>query len=96
MITHLALQQFQKGNEVNFDLLLSIPLKDRIPGLVDEYRRKRIHQMLYLMMKEFNYSIALPKAKKLTETKMSITACELMLLAEEDYLALEDIILFFE
>lgn len=96
MITHLAMQQFQQGNEVNFDLLLSIPLKDRIPGLVNEYGRKRIHQMLYMMVKQFNMSLALPKAKKLTETKMSVAACELLLLAEEDNLALEDIILFLE
>jgi hypothetical protein len=96
MITHLALQQFQQGNEINFDHLLSIPLNDRIPGLINEYGRKRIHQMLYMMVKQFNLSLALPRAKKLTETKMSIAACEFLLLAEEDHLALEDIIVFLE
>jgi hypothetical protein len=94
MITHLALQQFQVDNEIGFERLLAIPVKDRIPGLINEYGRKRIHHMLYMMVKEFNYSLALPRAKKLTETKMSVAACEFLLLAEEDYLALEDIIVF--
>lgn len=96
MITHLAVQQFQQDNEIQFDRLLSIPVKDRIPAMINEYGRKRIHQMLYMMVKEFNYRIALPKAKKLTETKMSVAACEFLLIAEEDYLALEDFIVFLE
>jgi hypothetical protein len=96
VIANLALQQYVKKDKPDFELLLSIPLTERIPGLIKEYGLKRMHKLVKLVLQEFCYSIALPKSKKLTETKMSVCACDLILVAEEDQLSLEDLIVFFE
>jgi hypothetical protein len=96
VIANLALQQYAKKDKADFELLLSIPLQERIPGLVGEYGLKRMHKLIKLILQEFCYSIALPKSKKLTETKISVCACDLILAAEEDQLSLEDLIVFFE
>ncbi len=96
VIANLALQQYVKEDKADFELLLSIPLQERIPGLVAEYGLKRMHKLVKLILQEFCYSVALPKSKKLTETKTSVCACDLILAAEEDQLSLEDLIVFFE
>ncbi|MGN6166421.1 MAG: hypothetical protein ACTHOF_17955 [Flavisolibacter sp.] len=96
VIANLALQQYAKKNTADFELLLSIPLQERIPGLIGEYGLKRMHKLIKLLLQEFCYSIALPKSKKLTETKIAVCACDLILAAEEDQLSLEDLIVFFE
>lgn len=96
LIASLALQQYSTANGANFEALLSIPLSERIPALVSEYGLKRMHRLIKLMLNEFCYSIALPKSKKLTETKNSVIACDLILVADEDQLSMEDLIVFFE
>jgi hypothetical protein len=96
VIANLALQQYVKKDKPDFELLLSISLAERIPGLIREYGLKRMHKLIKLVLQEFCYSIALPKSKKLTETKTSVCACDLILVAEEDQLSLEDLIVFFE
>lgn len=96
VIANLALQQYAKKDKADFELLLSIPLPERIPGLVGEYGLKRMHKLIKLILQEFCYSIPLPKSKKLTEIKVSVCACDLILAAEEDQLSLEDLIVFFE
>ena len=96
VIANLALQQYVKKGQAEFELLLSIPLPERIPGLISEYGLKRMHKLIKMILQEFCYSIALPKSKKLTETKTSACACDLILVAEEDQLSLEDLIVFFE
>ena len=96
IITNLVLQNYQKDGNVKFDALLSIPLSERIPALIESYGKKTVHRLLVMILKEFNNKLVLPKAKKLTETKISIAACELMLTAYEDQLALEDVILFLQ
>lgn len=96
VIANLALQQYAKKDKPDFEFLLSIPLTERIPGLIGEYGLKRMHKLLKLILQEFCYSIALPKSKKLTETKMAVCACDLILVADEDQLSLEDLIVFFE
>ena len=96
VIANLALQQYAKKNTADFEHLLSIPLQERIPGLIGEYGLKRMHKLIKLLLQEFCYSIALPKSKKLTETKIAVCACDFILAAEEDQLSLEDLIVFFE
>jgi hypothetical protein len=49
-----------------------------------------------VMLKEFCYAIKLPKSRKLTETGNKACACDLIIAAQEDYLSLEDVVLFFE
>lgn len=96
LIASLALQQYATADGVNFEALLSIPLTERIPGLITEYGLKRMHRLIKTVLNEFCYSIALPKSKKLTETKTSVVSCDLILVADEDQLSMEDLIVFFE
>jgi hypothetical protein len=96
LIASLALQQYSTADGANFEALLSIPLSERVPGLIHEYGLKRMHRLIKTVLSEFCYSIVLPKSKKLTETKISVVACDLILVAEEDQLSMEDLIVFFE
>jgi len=96
LIANLALQQYATADGANFEALLSIPLSERIPGLIGEYGLKRMHKLIKTILNEFCYSIALPKSKKLTEIKTSVVSCDLILVADEDQLSMEDLIVFFE
>lgn len=96
LMANLVSQQFQKNDETSFEQLLAIPLTERIPSLVTEYGLKRMHKLVKTILQEFCISINLPKSRKLTETRTSVCACDLILAAHEDQLALEDLILFFE
>lgn len=96
LIANLALQQYSTTGGANFEMLLSIPLSERVPALINEYGLKRMHRLMKTMLNEFCYSITLPKSKKLTETKTSVIACDLILIADEDQLSMEDLIVFFE
>lgn len=96
LIASLAVKQFSTSEGANFEALLSIPLNERIPALINEYGLKRMHRLIKTILIEFCHSIALPKSKKLTETKISVVACDLILVADEDQLSMEDLIVFFE
>lgn len=95
LITSLVHQQYTKDGEIRYDLLQAIALEDRIPALMTDFGVKRMHHMLLMMVRAFCFSLPITKAKKLTDTKMSAVACDLMVAAQEDSLALEDVILFF-
>ncbi|HEU4470311.1 MAG TPA: hypothetical protein VFR58_04450 [Flavisolibacter sp.] len=96
LIASLAIQQHTRTGEVCYEQLLSIPLNERIPGLVAGYGLKRMHQLVKTVLQEFCHSVDLPRSKKLTETRISVVACDLILAGGEDQLALEDLIVFFE
>lgn len=96
LIAGLAVKQYSTANGANFETLLSIPLTERIPALIKEYGLKRMHRLVKKILNEFCHSVALPKSKKLTETKTSVVACDLILVADEDQFSMEDLIVFFE
>ena len=96
VIANLVLQQYIKDGHPLFEDLLSIPLPERIPGLLQDYGLKRMHRLIKLVLQEFCYASALPRSRKLTDTKTSVCSCDLLLAAEEDQLSLEDLIVFFE
>jgi hypothetical protein len=96
MIANLVTQQYQDDKGIRFDALLGISLEDRIPGLINRYGNKTMYRLLVMILKEFFASMPLPRYKKATETKTSVTACQLMLTSYEDHLALEDVILFLQ
>lgn len=96
VIANLALKQFVAGDAILFEGLLSIPLTERIPGLINDYGLKRAHRLIKLVLQEFSYSIPLPKSAKLSDTKIAACACDLILAAYEDQLSLEDLVVFFE
>ena len=96
LIASLAFQQFVKEGAPDYEALLALPLQDRIPGLTGEYGIKRMHRLVKTILQEFCHAVPLPKSKKLTETRISVCACDLILTASEDQLGLEDLIVFFE
>jgi len=96
IIANLVVQNYQQDGHVKFEALLSLPLGERIPGLIENYGKKTVHRLLVMILNEFNNKVRLPRAKKLTATKISVSACELMLTAYEDQLSLEDVILFLQ
>ena len=96
VIANLVLQQYEKNDEVNFDLLWTIQPSDRIPALVTEYGNKRMYHLIVTLLKEFCFSFPLPKSKKLNNTRINVCACDLMISAIEEELSIEDFILLFE
>jgi hypothetical protein len=97
VICNLAMKQFvAEGDAIQYEGLLSIPLTERIPGLITDYGLKRAHRLIKMVLQEFCYSIPLPKSAKLSDTKIAAVACDLILSAYEDQLSLEDMIVFFE
>jgi hypothetical protein len=96
VIANLAMKQFVADNKILFEGLLSIPLAERILGLIKDYGLKRAHRLIKMVLQEFCYSIPLPKSAKLSDTKIAACACDLILAAYEDQLSLEDLIVFFE
>lgn len=96
VLAQLTLQNFLDNDSINYQKLLSIPLENRIPALIEEFGIKRMHSLITVMIKEFCHAIKLPTSRKLNETGSRACACDLMLTAEEDQLSLEDLVLFFE
>lgn len=96
VIANLAMKQYLANDSVLFEGLLSIPLTERIPGLINDYGLKRAHRLIKMVLQEFVYSIPLPRSAKLSDTKIAACACDLILAAYEDQLSLEDLIVFFE
>ena len=96
LIASLAANHYSTTDGANFEALLSIPLSERIPALINEYGLKRMHRLIKTILNEFCQSVTLPKSKKLTETKTSVVACDLILVADEDQLSMEDLVVFFE
>ncbi|HEX8315229.1 MAG TPA: DUF6633 family protein [Flavisolibacter sp.] len=96
VIANLATKQYLQGGVVHFDKLLSIPLTERIPGIIKDYGLQRAQRLIKLVLQEFCYSSPLPKSAKLSDTKIAACACDLILAAYEDQLSLEDLIIFFE
>jgi hypothetical protein len=97
VISNLAMKQFvAEEDAIQFEGLLSIPLQERIPSLITDYGIKRAQRLIKMVLQEFCYNIPLPKSAKLSDTKIAACACDLILAAYEDQLALEDLIVFFE
>jgi len=96
LIANLAMEQYAPGGKPHWKRLLSIPAAERIQGLMGEYGLKRMHRLTKVILQEFCYALPMPKSKKLTDTRLSVCACDLILAAHEDQLSIEDLILFFE
>ena len=96
IISNLVVQQYGPDGDVKWDALLAIPLTERIPGLIHSYGKKTAHKLLVMILKEFTNALPLTRIKKMTDTRIAIAACEIMLTAFEDQLSLEDVILFLQ
>ena len=97
VIANLAMKQFVADDDtIRYEALLSVPLAERITGLINDYGLKRAHRLLKMVLQEFCYNIPLPKSARLSDTKIAACACDLILAAHEDQLSLEDLVVFFE
>ncbi|MFL5789058.1 MAG: hypothetical protein ACJ748_13445, partial [Flavisolibacter sp.] len=81
VLSNLIMQNYLVDGKPDFDRLLSIPEDSRIPGLMKEFGIRRVYQMIVLILKEFCYGTGLPKSKVLTETRMKVCACDILLFA---------------
>lgn len=88
------LKNYQDAGMINFKNVLSIPLKDRIYGLVKQYGDKKIHGIITVMLTEFCncFNVIRPMSAE------QITQCayDIIVSAEEDSLSIEDITIFFQ
>ncbi len=96
LIANLAIKQYTQGDAPAFEQLLSIPLTERIPGMINEYGLKRAQRLIKTILQEFIWSVPLPKSAKLSDTKIAAVACDFILAAYEDQLAMEDLIVAFD
>ncbi len=96
LLSNLVRQQYEKEGKVEFPALLAIAIEDRIPGLIEKYGNKTMHQLTVMILKEFFATLPMPVYKRPSETAISVAACDIMLTAGEDYLALEDVMLFLQ
>lgn len=79
---------------VKFESLLSIPLKDRMVGLVTQYGKEKIHGLLIVMLTDFCnfYNVIRP----MSAIQIVDCAFELINTSIEDYLGIEDFTIFFQ
>ena len=96
VLSNLIMQNYLVDGKPDFERLLSIPEDSRIPGLMKEFGIRRVYQMIVLIVREFCYGTGLAKSKVLTETRMKVCACDILLFAEEENMSLEDMIILFE
>lgn len=88
------LDQFKEKGMVKFKNLLEIPVKDRLPGLVTEYGKEKIHGLLIVLLTDFVNSFNL--IRPMTADQIVACAFDLIDTSYEDYLSIEDFTLFFQ
>jgi hypothetical protein len=88
------LDQFKERGMVKFETVLLIPLKDRLPGLVEQYGKEKIHSLLIVLLTDFCNSFNL--IRPMTPDQIVMCAFDLIDTSYEDYLSIEDFVLFFQ
>lgn len=96
LMASLCFEQYGSKNGADFEKLLDIPAEDRIDTLMKEFGVMNMHRLVRTMLQEFSLRLGLPESRKLSVTAMSVCACDIMLAAEEDQLAMEDLVIFFQ
>ncbi|MEO6069301.1 MAG: hypothetical protein ABIN57_10470 [Chitinophagaceae bacterium] len=94
IVSKLVIQKYQHKDAIDFEALFSIPMEDRIPELVKKFGKETVLGLMEMMLSDFIASLDLPKAKKMTQKKLSLLAFDLIQSTSEDFLSLEDVILF--
>jgi hypothetical protein len=88
------LDQFKERGMVKFETVLLIPLKDRLPGLVEQYGKEKVHALLTVLLTDFCNSFNL--IRPMTPDQIVMCAFDLIDTSYEDYLSIEDFVLFFQ
>ena len=89
-----VLDNFKERGLVKFDKVLSIPVQDRLPGLVKKLGKEKIHGILIVMLTDFANSFNL--VRPMTPDQIVMCAFDLIDTSYEDYLSIEDFALFFQ
>lgn len=90
---HLKNYKFANGAP-NYDVILRIPFSDRLPGLVEKVGLKKVHMTLAAAVTMAMESLNL--AKPLTPNQIIDLTDILIETSQEDYLSVEDIVLFLQ
>ena len=88
------LEQYKERGLVKFESVLLIPVKDRLPGLVEQYGKEQIHGLLIILLTDFANSFNL--IRPMTADQIITCAFEMIETSYEDYLSMEDFTLFFQ
>lgn len=88
------LDQFKERGAIKFEAVLSIPAKDRLPGLVEQYGKEKIHGLLIVLLTDFANSFNL--IRPMTPDQIVSCAFDMIDTSYEDYLSIEDFVLFFQ
>src|SRR6185437_14000154 len=88
------LEQFKERGLVKFETVLSIPAKDRLPGSVEQYGKEKIHGLLIILLTDFANSFNL--IRPMTADQIVSCAFEMIETSYEDYLSIENFVLFFQ
>src|ERR1700760_3747328 len=92
---NLVLKNYKTSSgSVNFNMVLAIPTKERIPQLVNSEGYKKVHKVLVAGVQLAMESLNLTNS--LTASQIFDLADTLIDSANEDYLSLQDIILFLQ
>lgn len=88
------LDRYKDKGIVSFKNILSIPIEDRLPGLVDKFGKEKIHGLLIILLTDFVNSFNL--IRPMTAEQIVLCAFEMIDSSYEDYLSIEDFSLFFQ
>lgn len=88
------LRQYQSQGVIAFDKVLSIPLTGRIPHLTHVYGLENLHKLMIILLTRFNNDLNL--VRPMSATQVTACAFELVMTTEEDFLSIEDYLLFFK
>lgn len=88
------LEKFKEKGLVKFENLLAIPVKDRLPGLIEAYGKETIHGIIIVLLTAFANSFNL--IRPMTPDQIVMCAFDLIDTSYEDYLSIEDFVLFFQ
>jgi hypothetical protein len=89
-----SLEKYIEKGVVNFVNVLSIPITDRLPGLVKAYGDEKIHALMVVMLTDFanNFNVIRP----MSPVQIINCAFQMIITANEDQLGIEDFTIFFE
>lgn len=88
------IDQFKERGLVKFENLLSIPVADRLPGLVEKYGKEKIHGLLVVLLTDFANSFNL--IRPMTADQIVYCSFDMIDSSYEDHLSIEDFTIFFQ
>lgn len=88
------LRQYHSQGVIAFEKVLSIPLTGRIPHLTHVYGLENLHKLMIILLARFNNDLNL--IRPMSAEQVTDCAFDLVMTTQEDYLSIEDYMLFFK